>query len=92
MLRTSDMATNSLIFDTHKAVSMLEKRGLSTAAAEGITELVKEVTETNLVTKNDLELALNKQSVTLMKWVTGILMAHAVGTAGLTVALLQLLN
>lgn len=49
------MATNSLIFDTHKAVSMLQKRGLSKDAAEGITDLVKEVTETTLVTKTDLK-------------------------------------
>ncbi len=42
------------IFDTHKAVSMLEKRGLSKAVAEGITDLLKDVTESNLVTKNDL--------------------------------------
>ena len=41
-------------FDTHKAVSLLEKRGLSKAAAEGITELLKDVTESNLVTKTDL--------------------------------------
>ena len=46
--------TLAAIFDTHKAVSMLEKRGLSKSAAEGITELLKDVTETNLVTKNDL--------------------------------------
>ncbi len=53
MLRTLDMAI-AAIFDTHKAVSMLEKRGLSKAPAEGITDLLKDVTESNLVTKNDL--------------------------------------
>jgi hypothetical protein len=79
------------IFDTYKAVSLLQKRGLSKEAAEGITELLKDVTENNLVTKSDLELALHRQSVTLIKWIAGTLIAHSVGTAALTVALLQLL-
>jgi hypothetical protein len=51
------------IFDTYKAVSMLEKRGLSKSAAEGITELLKDVTETNLVTKNDLNQAVQDLKV-----------------------------
>ncbi len=51
------------IFDTYKAVSMLEKRGLSKSAAEGITELLKDVTETNLVTKNDLARAVQDLTV-----------------------------
>ena len=72
------------VFDTYKAVSLLQKRGLSKEAAEGITELLKDVTENNLVTKSDLnnavqalELALHKQTATIIKWVTGILIAHA---------------
>ena len=80
------------IFDTYKAVSLLQKRGLSKEAALGITELLKDVTENNLVSKDDLELALHKQSVTLIKWVAATLVAHSVGTAALTVALLQLLR
>jgi hypothetical protein len=84
------MATTT--FDTYKAVLSLQKRGLSKDAAEGITELLKDVTESNLVTKDDLELALHRQSVTLIKWVAGTLIAQSVGTAALTVALLQLLR
>ena len=87
------------IFDTYKAVSLLQKRGLSKEAAEGITELFKDVMENNLVTKADLhnavqtlELAMRDQAVSMIKWVAGILVAHAVGTAALTVALLQLLG
>lgn len=80
------------IFDTYKAVTSLRERGLSKEAAEGITDLLKDVTENNLVTKSDLELALHRQSVTLIKWVAGSLVAHSVGTAALTVALLQLLQ
>lgn len=79
------------IFDTYKAVSLLRERGLSKEAAEGITELLRDVTDNNLVSTFDLEVALQRQSVTLIKWVSGVLVAHAVGTAALTVALLQLL-
>ena len=43
------------------------------------------------VTKSGLELALSEQSVTIIKWMTGVLIAHGAGTAALTVALLQLL-
>jgi hypothetical protein len=91
------MATTT--FDTYKAVSLLQKRGLSKDAAEGIAELLKDVTENNLVTKGDLanalqglKLAMHDQAVTIIKWVAGILIAHAAGTAALTVALLQLLR
>jgi hypothetical protein len=52
-----------------------QKRGLSKEAAEGITELLKDVTENNFVTKSDLELALHPQSVTLIKWIAGTLIA-----------------
>ena len=76
------------IFDTYKAVSLLQKRGLSKEAAEGITELLKDVTENNLVTKTDLELALHRQSVMLIKWVSGMLLAQG----ALIVGLLQLLD
>lgn len=86
-------------FDTYKAVSQLIKRGLSKDAAEGISDLLKDVIENNTVTKadlesavHDLELALHRQSVSLIKWVTGVLIAHGVATAALTVALLQLLR
>ena len=79
------------LFDTYKAVALLRKRGLSQEAAEGITELLRDVTENNLVSTGDLDLALQKQSLTLIKWVTGVLIAHGLGTAALTVALLQLL-
>jgi hypothetical protein len=42
--------------------------------------------------KDDLEVALAKQTVALIKWVAGILVAHGVATAALTVALMQLLS
>ena len=55
--------------------------------------------ENNTVTKanldeavHDLEDAMHKQSLSLIKWITGVLLAHGMGTAALTVALLQLLR
>jgi len=91
------MATTT--FDTYKAVSLLQKRGLSKDAAEGITELLKDVTENNMVTSNDLDEAvsdlkawMHQETVSLIKWIAGILVAHAAGTAALTAALLQLLR
>ena len=86
------MATNSLIFDTYKAVSSLRERGLSKEAAEGITDLLKDVTENNLVTKTDLREEIRNLELRLYKHLAGILIAHGLGTAALTVALLQLLN
>ncbi len=55
------MATTT--FDTYKAVSFLQKRGLSKEAAEGITELLRDVTENNLVTKGDLNQAVQRLSL-----------------------------
>jgi hypothetical protein len=82
----------TLVIDTSSVVKKLEQRGFSRSQAEGITDALKELDTSSLVTKSDLELALGNQSVTLIKWVTGILIAHGLGTAALTVALLQLLR
>ena len=35
---------------------------------------------------------MREQALSIVKWVAGILVAHGVGTAALTVALLQLLR
>lgn len=77
------MATT--VFDTYKAVSLLQKRGLSKEAAEGITELLKDVTENNMVTKTDLDLALQRQSVTLVKWMVGTQLAYGAIIVGVLV-------
>jgi hypothetical protein len=36
----------------------------------------RQLSENNLVTKTDLELAFNKQSVMVIKWMTGVLLDH----------------
>lgn len=81
----------TLVIDTNGIIKKLEKRGFSRAQAEGITEALKELDTSSLVTNAGLELALSKQSVEIIKWMTGVLIAHGAGTAALTVALLQLL-
>jgi hypothetical protein len=46
------------------------------------------MTTASIVTKTDLELALHKQSVMLIKWMSGVLLAQG----ALIVGLLQLLE
>jgi len=60
----------------------------SRAQAEGITEALKELDVSTLATKTDLELALAKQTITLLTWMTGMLLAQG----ALVVALSQYLG
>ena len=46
-------------------------------ASREIAEVLKDVTETNLITKYDLELALKKLKSDLVKCVAGLLMVQA---------------
>jgi hypothetical protein len=75
----------TLVIDTNGIIKKLEWRGFSRAQAEGITEALKELDTAALITKSDLELALAHQTVTIIKWVTGILVAQG----ALIVALIQ---
>ena len=79
---------NSLIIDTQRVVTQLEAKGFTRAQADGITAALKELDASALATKNDLELALAKQTTTIIKWVSGILVAHA----AFVVALVQFLK
>jgi hypothetical protein len=76
-----------VIRDTHKLIASLQKRGFTAQQAEGITEAIKEIDASALATKADLR----ELKIDLIKWLSGILIAHGLGTAALTVALLQLL-
>lgn len=78
----------SLVLDTNAQVKELEQSGLSRAQAEAVTEVLNDVATTSLATKADLK----DLEMRLYKYFGGILIAHAVGTAALTVALLQLLG
>jgi len=77
----------SLVVDTNSVIKKLEQRGFS-RAAEGITEALKELDASSLATKTDLK----DLEIRLYKFFAGVLIAHGLGTAALTVALLQLLG
>ena len=85
------MANAGILYDKHTVIQKLQKRGFSHEQAEVVGEVLTEADLSSLATKADLELALAKQSVTIIKWVAGTLIAHSVATAALTVALLQYL-
>ena len=78
----------TLVIDTNGLVKKLEQRGFSRTQAEGITEALKELDVSTLSTKADLK----DLELRLYKYLGGILIAHALGTAALTVAPLQLLS
>jgi hypothetical protein len=75
----------TLVIDTNSIVKGLEQQGFSRTQAEGITEALKKLDSSGLVTKTDLEIALAHQTITIIKWVTGMLLAQA----ALVVALIQ---
>jgi hypothetical protein len=76
------------IIDTHKLISKLQQRGFSAQQAEGITEALRDLDVSGLATKADLQ----ELKFDLITWMTGVLLAHGLGTAALTVALLELLK
>jgi hypothetical protein len=78
----------TLVIDTKK----LEQRGFSRTQAEGITEALKELDTSTLATKSDLndavrtlQVGMGDQAITMIKWMTGILIAQG----ALIVALIQ---
>ncbi len=86
------MSATGILYDKYTVIQKLQKRGFSHEQAEVVGEVLVEADLSSLATKADLEIALAKQSATLIKWVAGTLVAHGVATAALTVALLQLLR
>jgi hypothetical protein len=75
----------SQAIDTNSIVKRLEAGGLSRTQAERITEVLNELIGSHLVTKVDLELGLAKQTIKLLTWVAGMLIAQG----GLIVALVE---
>ena len=82
------MTNATLIIDKYSVVQKLEKRGFSHAQAEGIAEALSAVDLSEVATKTDLK----ELELRFYKYFGGILIAHGLGTAALTVALLQLLS
>ena len=77
------MANATFIVDTNGIIKKLEQRGFSRTQAEGITEALKELDTSALATKADLK----DLELRLYKYCSGILVAHGLRTAALTVAL-----
>ncbi len=75
----------TLVIDTNGIVKKLEQRGFSRTQAEGITEALKELDTSSLVTKSDLKDELKNLELRLIKWMTGMLLAQG----ALIVALIQ---
>ena len=82
----------TLVLDTNGIIKKLEQRGFSRAQAEGIAEALSAIDASQLATKGDLKEAIGTLELRLYKYFSGILIAHGLGTAALTVALLQLLR
>ena len=78
----------TLVVDTNGIVKKLEEKGFSRTQAESITEALKELDIAHLVTKTDLELALTRQSVTIISWMTAMLL----GQGALVVTLIEYLK
>ena len=81
----------TLVIETNGIVKKLKQRGFSRSQAEGITEVLKELDVAMLATKADLKDGLRDFEVRLYKFLAGVLIAHGLGTAALTVTLIELL-
>ena len=62
----------TLVIDTSGIVKKLEQRGFSRTQAEGITDALKELDSSALVTKA----ALADQTITMLEWMTAMLLAQ----------------
>lgn len=82
------MANATLTIDKYSVIQKLEKRGFSQAQAEGIVEALGDISVAQLATTHDLR----DIELRLYKYFGGILIAHGLGTAALTVTSLQLLR
>lgn len=78
---------STITFDTLKFVEKLEKAGISREQAKAEAEALAEVLDSGtqeLVTKNDMLIALGDLRADIMKWVIG----SALAQVGLLVAIL----
>ena len=73
-----------VIRDTHKLIAKLQQKGFSPQQAEGITDAIKEVDASALVTKNDLQ----EVKLDLIKWMVGTQLAYGAIIIAVMVAIL----
>lgn len=83
--------TATISIDTLKIFERLKSADLSEKASREIAEVLKDVSETNHVTKYDLELALEKLKVELVKWVAGLLIAQAAVVVAMVAVVLKIM-
>ena len=84
------MAT--IAIDTHKVISRLQERGFTKTQAEALVSVAQEIDLSSFATKADLKDALQDFEVRLYRFLAGVLIAHGIGTAALTVTLVELLR
>ena len=74
-----------VIRDTHKLIAKLQQKGFSPPQqAEGITEAIKEIDASALVTKTDLQ----EVKLDLIKWMVGTQLAYGAIIIAVLVAIL----
>lgn len=73
----------STAFDTLKFVKRLEAAGIDQAQAEAIAEAFRDAAGEDLVTRDYLDARLSAQTVDLIKWFAGMLVAQAAVIAAL---------
>ena len=69
-------------------MTRLQERGFTKEPAGAFVAVAQEVDLSTFVTKADLEIALANRTITIIKWMTGMLLAQG----ALIVALLQYLK
>lgn len=83
-IQINHLSMTTFAIDTHKTINKLVERGFSQKQAEG---LVEALTESALVTKDDLRIVIAEQTSSIVKWVAALLLAQA----GLVTALQNLI-
>lgn len=69
--------------DTLQIYERLKSAKLDELAAKEIAEVIKDVAEGHLATKEDIERIITKAKVEIIKWVAGMLIAEAAIMASL---------
>lgn len=82
------MSSDTIIIDKFGFIEVLERKGFTRTQAEGLADAVSEFALSQLITKSDLK----DFELRLYRHLSGILIAHALGTAAITVALVELLK
>ena len=72
------MNTHLIQFDTLASVKKLIEAGFTQKQAEAQTEILAQLVDDQLVTKQYLDLRLSDTKLEIIKWVAGMLIAQAI--------------